>query len=69
MAADAADDLVADAFDVDLAERVDLDGGVDGDERLAAREPRRVVRVGDAAQDVLTVGPVVEGVAAEQITG
>ena len=35
--ADAADNFLSAAFDVDLSERVDLDGGVNCDERLSAR--------------------------------
>src|SRR3984957_2983273 len=68
MPADAADHFLAAAFDVDLPERVDLDGGVDRDERLAARQPGDVVGVVDAPQYRLAVRPVVQLLGAEQVS-
>ncbi|SKS06369.1 Uncharacterised protein [Mycobacteroides abscessus subsp. abscessus] len=68
MPADTAHNLVTDAFDVYLPDWINLDGGIDRDKRGPARQASHVVTVFYAAEDRLTIGPIVELITAQQIS-
>ena len=67
MAADPADRLVTDAFDVHLPDRVDLERGVDGDERVVTGQATHVVGDFDALDHAALVAPVVERVGSGEV--
>jgi hypothetical protein len=69
VAADAADGGARQPLHVDLALLVNLQGGVDRDERGPGGQPARVVRVLDRVQQRTPVGPVQQPVAAGQVGG
>jgi hypothetical protein len=69
VAADPADGGARQPLNVHLALFVNLQGGVDRDERDPGGQPARVVRVLDRVQQRTPVGPVQQPVAAGQVGG